>query len=582
MPKKDYHNWSKDKLVHELKELGKLEKSFGLVWKEKFEPEQVIEKCKDFLPVLKKESPKKQIITGRENINHIFIEADNYHALSVLNYTHKRKVDVIFIDPPYNTGNKSWIYNNHYVEKEDRFRHSKWLSFMSKRLKLAKNLLKDDGIIVVTIDSYELFTLGLLMDDPSFFGEKNRLGIITVVHKPEGRNQEKFFGTSNEFMLVYAKNIDKAKFNSVILDTELQNRFDEEDEEGKYRLKNFIRLTDGKYSLRENKPHFYYPVYVSKDLKKFSITKKAKYNEVFPITDKGVERTWKTTKETFIKLAIADNIVAKKEDGKVIIYEKLREDQVIKTHWIKKEYHAYHFGTKLLESILGSKKFDFPKSLYLVMDILRLTSKKDAVILDFFAGSGTTGHAVLELNNEDDGNRQFILCTNNENNNGNGTGGIAENVCFPRIKKVIEGYKDSTGNVIAGLGGNLRYYSTEFVNNVKTDNDKRILTSRSTEMLCLAESTFDEVVNKKDMFAIYENQKQMTGIIYDEDTIEDFKKEAKRHKKPFVVYVFSYDHTYNEEDFNDMNNLQIVKPIPEVILNIYRKIYKEIYKPKCI
>jgi adenine-specific DNA-methyltransferase len=582
MPKKDYHNWSKDKLVHELKQFEKLEKSFGLVWKEKFEPEQVAEKCKDFLPVLKKENPKKQIITNKEDINHIFIEADNYHALSVLNYTHKRKVDVIFIDPPYNTGNKSWIYNNRYVEKEDRFRHSKWLSFMSKRLKLAKNLLKDDGIIIVTIDSYELFTLGLLMDDPSFFGEKNRLGIITVVHKPEGRNQEKFFGTSNEFMLVYAKNIDKAKFNKVILDSELQYRFDEEDEEGKFRLKNFIRLTDGKYSLRENKPHFYYPIYVSGDLKNFSIIKKSKYNKVFPITDKGVERTWKTTKETFIKLANAGSIVAKKEGGKLVIYEKLREDQVIKTHWIKKEYHAYHFGTKLLESILGAKKFDFPKSLYLVMDILRLTSKRDAVILDFFAGSGTTGHAVLELNNEDGGNRQFILCTNNENNNGNGTGGIAESVCFPRIKKVIEGYKDSTGNAIAGLGGNLRYYSTEFVNNVKTDKDKRILTSRSTEMLCLAETTFDEVINKKDMFAIYENEKQMTGIIFDEDTIEDFKKETKKYKKPFVVYVFSYDHTYNEEDFNDMGNLQIVKPIPEVILNIYRKIYKEIYKPKCL
>ena len=142
MPKKDYHNWSKDKLVHELKELGKLEKSFGLVWKEKFEPEQVIEKCKDFLPVLKKEKTRKQIITGSENINHIFIEADNYHALSVLNYTHKRKVDVIFIDPPYNTGNKSWMYNNRYVEKEDRFRHSKWLSFISKPLPLSRNLFK--------------------------------------------------------------------------------------------------------------------------------------------------------------------------------------------------------------------------------------------------------------------------------------------------------------------------------------------------------------------------------------------------------------------------------------------------------
>ena len=157
MPKKDYHNWSKDKLVHELKQFEKLEKSFGLVWKEKFKPEEVVEKCKDFLPVLKKESAKKQIITDKKSINHIFIEADNYHALSVLNYTHKKKVDVIFIDPPYNTGNKSWKYNNDYVERDDKFPHSKWLSWMSKRLKFAKNLLKDDGFFIVTIDNNELF-----------------------------------------------------------------------------------------------------------------------------------------------------------------------------------------------------------------------------------------------------------------------------------------------------------------------------------------------------------------------------------------------------------------------------------------
>ena len=268
MLKKDFQNWSKKKLLHEYKELSK-RKKFGIVWEDKIE--EVAEQCKTSLPVLKDEK-SKYFSTDKDEINHIFIEGDNYHALSVLNYTHKKKIDVIFIDPPYNTGSSRWIYNNNYVDKEDRFRHSKWLSFMSKRLRLAKSLLKEDGFFIVTIDNNELFTLGLLMDE--VFGEINRIGVITVVHKPEGRNQENFFGTSNEFMLVYAKNIDKAKFNRVVLDTELQSRFDEEDENGKYRLKNFIRLTDGKYSLRENKPHFFYPIYVSNDLKKFSITKK--------------------------------------------------------------------------------------------------------------------------------------------------------------------------------------------------------------------------------------------------------------------------------------------------------------------
>ena len=207
--------------------------------------------------------------------------------------------------------------------------------------------------------------------------------------------------------------------------------------------------------------------------------------------------------------------------------------------------------------------FPTPKPTRLIKQILRLINNQNAIVLDFMAGSGTTGHAVLELNKEDTGNRQFILCTNNEDNNGNGTK-IATDICYPRIKKVIKGYSMG-GEKNTGLGGNLRYYSTELIGNIKTDNDKRIFTSRCTEMLCLAEATFDELVNKKGLFAVYENQKQMTGIIFDEDAITDFKKEALKHNKPIVVYVFSYDHTYNEEDFEDLDNLKVVKPIPEVI-----------------
>lgn len=504
------------------------------------------------------------------------MEGDNYHALSVLNYTHKKKVDVIFIDPPYNTGSQHWIYNNRYVEKEDRFRHSKWLSFMSKRLRLARTLLKDDGFFTITIDYNELFTLGLLMDE--IFGESNRVGIVTVLHNPKGRNQAKFFSENSEFLLVYAKDISKTSFNSVAISDDVQGTFTEIDNEGKFRYEPYMRART--VWSRANRPKNWYPIYVSKDLKDITHKKQKDYYEVFPITNNGKEMAWKNIQQTFVELNKNGYFEAKKEGSKIVIYHKYREQQVLKNVWTDKKYQSEFHGTNLLKNIFGDKRFDYPKSLYLVLDILKITSKENAVILDFFAGSGTTGHAVLELNNEDGGSRQFILCTNNENNNENKHGGIAEGVCYPRIKKVITGYKDSVNNNVAGLGGNLKYYKTVFVDNIKTDNDKRVLTSQCAEMLCLTEATFDEVVNNKGLFAIYENQKQMTGIIFDEDAISDFKKEAKKHKKSIVVYVFSYDHAYNEEDFEDLENLKVVKPIPEVILNVYRKIYKELYKPR--
>ena len=572
MPKKDFQNWSKEKLLHEYKELSK-RKKFGIVWEDKIE--EVAEQCKKSLPVLKDEKTKS-FSTGKNGINHIFIEGDNYHALSVLNYTHKKKIDVIFIDPPYNTGSQHWIYNNSYVERDDRFKHSKWLSFMSKRLRLARNLLKEDGFFAITIDHNELFTLGLLMDE--IFGEGNRVGIVTVLHNPKGRNQAKFFSENSEFLMIYAKDISKAEFNSVAISEDTQGTFTEIDDEGKFRYEPYMRART--VWSRENRPRNWYPIYVSKDLKDITHKKQKGYYEVFPITNNGKEMAWKNIQETFIELNKNNYFEAKKEGSKIVIYHKYREQQVLKNVWTDKKYQSEFHGTNLLKKIFGDKRFDYPKSLYLVMDILKITSKDDSVILDFFAGSGTTGHAVLELNKEDGGNRQFMLCTNNENNNGNGHGGVAQGVCYPRIKKVIKGYKESTSIAVAGLGGNLRYYTGDLVGNVITDNDKRVLTSRSTEMLCLAEATFDEVARKNGLFAIYENQNQMTGIIFDEDAISDFKKEAKKYKKPIVVYVFSYDHSYNEEDFEDLENLKVVKPIPEVILNVYRKIYKELYKPR--
>lgn len=406
-------------------------KKYGLVFEE--HRESIDEILDSHVPVL---TEYESLFINNGGQMNFLIEGDNLASLQLLEKTHKGKIDVIYIDPPYNTGAKDWKYNNDYVDDNDTFRHSKWASMMSTRLSRAKNLLTDNGILVCAIDHNELFQIGMILD--SLFGEDNRIGICAVVHKPEGRNQEKFFGTSHEYALYYAKNKNLAKFNKVILDDEMQQSFDKYDEHGAYKRKNFIRLADGKYATREAKPNFWYPIYVNSELNKFSIVKNDGWFEIFPVIKSGVERTWKTLPATFMKLVSENSIEADIVDGRIEIYEKLRENQVIKTHWIKKEYHAYHFGSKLLNEILGTKKFDFPKSLFLMHDIFKLISPRKAIILDFFAGSGTTGHAIMKLNAEDGGNRRFILCTNNENN-------ICREVTYERIKRVIdkEDYKAS-------------------------------------------------------------------------------------------------------------------------------------------
>ena len=181
----NYDDFSKNDLIQEIKKLKK-RKKFGLVWEDK--QEEVVEQCKTKLPILE-EVKSKEIMTDKEKPVNILIEGDNYHALSVLNYTHKGKIDVIYLDPPYNTGAKDWKYNNNYVDAEDPYRHTKWLSFMNHRLGLAKNLLSEDGIICVTIDDYEMPRLWLLMED--IFGEENHLGTIAIRINPGGRKSKR-------------------------------------------------------------------------------------------------------------------------------------------------------------------------------------------------------------------------------------------------------------------------------------------------------------------------------------------------------------------------------------------------------
>jgi adenine-specific DNA-methyltransferase len=553
--------------IHDLeKQIKQLKdrKKFGLVWEDK--PEEVVLVCETHVPILK-EVKNRKLVSDNSLPTNILIEGDNYHSLSVLNYTHKGKIDVIYIDPPYNTGNNSWRYNNDYIDKDDEFKHSKWLSMMRYRLDLSKNLLTDSGFIVCAIDHYELFTLGLLMDE--IFGEYNRIGVISVVHKSEGRNQEKFFGTSHEYMLVYSKNKQLANFSKTVLDENIQATFDREDIKGLFRLNNYLRSGGGDHNLRKNKTHFFYPIYVSSDLKDITLENTKGYQKILPITSAGQERTWKTTKETFLERLKDEEIIAERDkNNEIQIYEKYRENQVIKTHWIDPRYHAIHHGTKIVENILGGKKFDFPKSLYLLIDTLKLTSNKESIIFDFFAGSGTTGHAVLELNKQDGGNRKFILCTNNENK-------IAEEVTYERIKRVIKGYKNKKGEKVEGLDGNLSYYKTDLVDIEKlqrvSDESKIKITYQAGEMIAIRENTLNES-DKNDWWQIFENKDKKTAIYFKEDKskLSELVKLLEKENKPTVLYIFGWSKNEYKNEYSTKNIK--VEDIPEPIIEVYKEI----------
>ena len=353
--------------------------------------------------------------TIRENL---IIKGNNLIALHTLKQQFRGQVKLIYIDPPYNTGGStdSFSYNN-------EFKHSTWLTFIRNRIEIGKELLKNDGFMAVTIDHVELFYLGVLLDE--IFGRENRIGIVTIYINPKGRQHERFFSAATEHMLVYAKDISKAKFNKVALDKDKIESFDKRDEEGNYRLEQFIRVRSN--TSRTNKPKFWYPIYVSKDLKDITLTKKDDYHEVLPINN-GREFTWKTKPETFEKRNVGDYFVAVEQHGQITILHKYREQQVIKNLWTDKKYFPEFQGTNLLKNLLGKNLFSYPKSLYAVLDTLKIMTGNDDIILDFFAGSGTTAHAVLELNTQDNGNRKFILVEQMD---------YVENVTVPRVEKVI-------------------------------------------------------------------------------------------------------------------------------------------------
>jgi adenine-specific DNA-methyltransferase len=320
-------------------------------------------------------------------------------------------------------------------------------------------------------------------------------------------------------------------------------------------------------TLRENKPGFWYPIYVSKDFKHITLQHKKGYYKVYPIAQNGKEATWINLPDTFNEKNMEGTFVAKMENKKVVIYRKFYEQQIFKNVWIDKKYQSEFHGTNLLKEILGKNIFEYPKSLYLIEDILKITSKKDSIILDFFAGSGTTGHAVLKLNKEDKGNRKFILCTNNENK-------IAEEVCYPRIKKVIEGHKDHPE--ITKMQENLKYFKTELldVDHIShvSDEQKIKLTYQAGEMIALRENTFDEV-EKNEWWQIFKNGKKYMAIYFKEDKsrLNELVKRLGKLKERVALYIFSWGKNEYKNEFTEHKSIR-VEDIPEPIIDVYKEI----------
>jgi adenine-specific DNA-methyltransferase len=544
-------------LEQEIKQLkAKLKKRYGLVWEDK--KEEFDKDSKNALPILKdKNNPKyPNINTGVKNgkAPHILIEGDNYHTLSVLNYTHKGKIDVIYIDPPYNTGNNDFIYNDTFVDKEDSFRHSKWLSFMSKRLKLAKDLLTDDGVIFISIDDNEQAQLKLLCDE--IFWEKNFVANF-IWHKKSGRqNDAKFVSTNTEYVLCYLKNSGIGKINLLPRTEELNKSYKNPDNDPRgvwtsITLQAKSGTENNRYKIKfENNIEWEPPIGTFARFSKEKLLELYKDNRIwFGESGKNVPRLKKFLTE--VKQGLVPNTL-------------LPHSEAGTTQKAKQDY----------KNILSNINFDNPKTIDLINFCILIGANKNSTILDFFAGSGTTGHAVLELNKQDGGNRQFILATNNEN-------GICENITYERIKRVMQGYTTPKGKEVEGLGGELQYLKTDFIKKDNNLDDLRLsIVNASTTILCCKESIFNIVLDnyQHNKFKIFKDDNKYLCILFGEflPNLQVFYDEFKKFKhNKVIIYAFISDVGYLSAELKNIDSdIDFhIKEIPDELLATYNEIF---------
>jgi adenine-specific DNA-methyltransferase len=555
-------------------------KKYGLVWEDK--PEDVEEQLRENLPVLK-EVKDKAIVNGKNFPNHILIEGDNLHALTALTFTHEGQIDVMYFDPPYNTGKANeFKYNDRWVDSEDSFRHSKWLSFMSKRLKIAHSLLSENGLMFVSIDDNEVAQVKLLLDelfDKHNSNPKNSNSLGVLIWNLGTGTQAGHFVRSHEYVLAYCKN-KKLLSNFKGGDGEIEHSA----------LK--------KISKKNPASDFSFPAGVRFDgvegqelfiewggsekmylISGRMVCENGKLKE--PVTlnagwaQKSQMKQWFAGDETYDSKGQKVVEFYFNSSG-ILKYRK--ERGVINPKTVLSDVGSTKSGSEELKSILGTDGgFDYPKSVELVKFLTGLYGN-NFTSLDFFAGSGTTLQAIMELN-EDGGNRKCILITNNENN-------ICEQVTYERNKRIIQGYVDDKGQQVEGLtNNNLRYYKSEFVSRETSVKNKKELTKLATELLCIKEDVYAEqkIIGEYKLNATYTRCFQEDDlyllIIYDEDVIEQIVdiiksaiKKAKGKKLHFKVYVFSNGQYPYTEEFEEVLEYITLCALPDAIYKAYQNV----------
>ena len=526
-------------------------KKYGLIW-EKHE-EKVDKELKNKIPVFAEE--KMLEIKNDDNKSFNFLlEGDNLHSLYLLEKTHKEKIDIIYIDPPYNTGNKDFVYDDNFVEYEDGFRHSKWISFMECRLKIAQKLLKNNGIIYISIDDKEQAQLKILCDE--IFGEENFIACMPRRTKSSGKTTNKI-SSNHDYILVY----EKIKNQSLIIGLQHNDdgfKYEDEyvSERGKYKLNQTLDYDSLSYS-----PSLDYPIeingvtlYPGGDYEKYLERQNGNYKRAdwawrwskdlfefglkngFIVVKKGKNGLPRIYTKTYLNAKIEKN----DKNGYEIVVEE-RTKPLSSIEFIESKYSNDN-AKKDLVKIFGNSKFDYPKPVELLKTLISVYDNKDALILDFFAGSGTTGQAVLELNESDKGNRNFILCTNNEKN-------ICRDITYERLYRCINGFE----NKINPIKSNLKYYKTEYIDRFNHEDEGYYIVNELSKYI-------KELVQLENGIDINDNTVQ---ILFTDEEIDNFSQNNKLVEECKILYVDTNALISDEQiDIFEKNNIKILY-IPE-------------------
>lgn len=502
-----------------------------------------------------------KIARGEGKPFHTLINSENYHALQLLQYCCEAQVDVIYIDPPYNTGARDWKYNNDYVDSSDQYRHSKWLAMMKRRLLLAKRLLKPNGVMIITIDDNELHTLTPLLYDL----RAKSIGRIAICIKPEGRRQSKYIMEAHEYALF----VTWGNPSSRGIDVDFGLDFPEQDEISSYRWEGLMRRD----SPRESRGSDYWFAFYVSDEGQISTESMPGWQAVWPVNSKGIERVWLWDRQR-----ASENLTQVKAEirkgNRITVYYKRRKQtrQKPTSFWYGSQYNANAHGTRLLDSIVPSSGFAYPKSLYSVSDAIDLFLPPEGLVLDFFAGSGTTFHAVCLLNAVDGGKRRCILVTNNEvdeeqtkllNAQGYWPGmpkfeqhGICQSVTWPRCRNVVDGKKEDGTELRGtylnemplnhGFSENIEYFDLGFLDPNSVARGDSLEAISPILWLISGACGPREIPRGNEMWHI--STCAMYGVLMDENQFAAFKRELKGH--PEVQHVFLV--TDSEDSFREM------------------------------